>query len=210
MILESINTIKEELNSIKDESVKTLPNDILPQVLKSIQEIQKAVNSTGDLIQKYYNDKESLGKIHEDLMRRMNGDPIYSGLSLTQKTAIADKIIREPNLTLANEKDLREYVVESLRRLSPEELVTKAYTKSEIIHLGRSLTEFGASEGVQYSAGLRALSELAVTPSGFEDAVAHGEDSILKNPKYRTQYLLSMYGMWLRNVIWRLSPGIHS
>jgi hypothetical protein len=194
-VLGDLNKIKEALDKIRDEAVSGLDQEVLPEFLANFDGVQEQLNRAGAVIEKHYGDKDSLDIMKVDMKDQMKEDPLYRNLSDATRDAIIDNIIGSADKKLASKEDLKKFIAEDLRNLDAKELVTQSYTKDEIIRLGRPMVDPKASDGVRYNAALKTLIEMAETPQGFEDAVAKGEEKILKMPKETERYLLRYYGV---------------
>jgi hypothetical protein len=193
-VLERLNQIKKELSEIREEAVSTLDKEVLPEFVASFDSLVEKINQTGSIIEKHYQDDENVEVMKTDLIDQMNKDEkLYGGVPKEKRDAIAEKIIANPKINLANEEDLRHFIANDLADLSPKELVGQAYDKDEIIRLGRSISDEKASDGVRYSAGLKQLMDLAESPQGFEEIQAQAEKRILDKPKERLRYLYKYY-----------------
>lgn len=194
-VLERLNKLKQELNEIREEAVSTLDKEVLPEFVANFDALVDQINKTGSVIEKHYQDEDSIGVMKQDLLDQMEKDEIYQDVPPEKRDAIAEKVIENPKINLADEEDLRHFIAQELSNLEPKDLINQAYDKDEIIRIGRSLSDEKASDGVRYSAGLKQLMGLAESPQGFEEVQAQGEKKILAKPKERLRYLYKFFGV---------------
>jgi hypothetical protein len=192
-VLDRLNKVKKELAEIREEAVSTLDKEVLPVFIANLDALAEQLNKTGTSVEKHYQDEQNVDVMKQDLLDQMEEEQIYSDVPPEKRDEIAEKVIGDPKLNLASEEDLGQFIAKELANLEPKELITQAYSKDEIIRVGRSLSDEKASDGIKYSAGLKQLMELAETPTGFEDIQAQGEKKILSKSKDRLRYLYKYY-----------------
>ena len=193
-ILEQINNLKRLLKDIED-SAPNLPEDLVSEVDKDLKALRNLANTIGGTIEKYFKDQKNIKEISKNLLSRMDELEIYQGLTYEQKNAIADKVVGNADLILIGPEDLREFIKDKLQTESAENLVKKAYSKKDIIHLGEAVTSSDSSEVVKYDAGLKVLRDMVKTPTGREDALAHGILRLTGNSVTLHYYLMLYYGI---------------
>lgn len=192
-VLDSLNQIKEQLQEIKNVATERFPDDLLPGFMKSMDTLQDQLNNSAAIVEEYFQSKMSKMSLTKDLMQRMKDYEIYSALSENQKQDIAERVVENPDLDFLDEEGFRSYITKLLRDLDSNELVMQAYSKEDIVKLGQPFAPKGAGTGLKYDSGLNMLTELAQTPSGFEEAVQYGLERVLNNPTLTKKYLLSYY-----------------
>lgn len=193
-ILEKLNQLKSELSSIRDLAVSDLPESLQPTIAPLFEDAREAVVTLGDTIEKHFQDAEKVVRMQVELGRQMAKDPMYASLTDSEKSKIIKKIIVDPSSSLISGDQLSDVVRVSLQKLNSEELIVKAYTRDEILSLGRALDE-SASSGTAYDAGLKVLRKEVETTRGFQEAMARAENRIMKDPSLRKQALLQFYGV---------------
>jgi hypothetical protein len=194
-VLETINNLKAEIVQLREAGTKELKEGLLPDFMSNLDLVTEQLNQTGALVEKVYQDQEVEKDMKSSLLGQMEGNALYTGIEEDKRIQIAEKIIEDNHLNILDEETLRKEVATSLSDLDAKDLIVKAYAKDEVIRIGRSMSPAGSSEGIQYNAGIKALMELAKTPTGFEDCLAEAETKILKNTKERVQFILKYYGV---------------
>lgn len=194
-ILTQINNLKIMLKNI-DAGIPSLPKELQTIIEKDSKTLRDLVNTMGGAIEKYYKDQRNLKKMSQDLLNEMNESDIYKGLTARQKQAIVEKIISDADLVLLNAEDLRLFVRDKLQTEDDDDnLIKKAYSKKDIIHLGDAVAPHGSSEVVKYDAGFKILRDMMKTPMGRKDAITHGIKRLLSNATTVQYYLMLYYGI---------------
>jgi len=178
-----------------EDSVSSLPEDLISEVDKEMKELRNLVNTIGGTIEKYFKDQKSIQEMTKNTLLTMDKLEIYKGLSNEQKNAIVEKIIGDADLILIGPDELKDFIKDKLETDSAENLVKKAYSKRDIIHLGEAVSSDTSSEVVKYDAGLNVLREMVKTPTGRNDAIVHGIKRLMGNTVTLHYYLMLYYGM---------------
>ena len=193
-VLEKINNLKGLLTSLESDVV-ALPDALVSTVDKDLKNLRNLVNTIGGTIEKYFKDQRNINTMEKNILNRMNTLEIYKGLSDKEKSSISKKIINNADLILIGPEDLKEFVQDKLETDSAETLIRKSYTKNDIVNLGEATTSSDASEVVKYDAGMNILKDMVKTPTGREDAIAHGIKRLMGNKTTLHNYLLLYYGI---------------
>lgn len=193
-VLEKINNLKGFLTNLEGD-VDVLPDALVSTIDKDLKNLRNLVNTIGGTIEKYFKDQRNINNMEKNILNRMNMLDIYKGLSDKEKSSISKKIINNADLILIGPEDLKEFIQDKLQTDSAETLIRKAYTKTDIINLGEATTSSDASEVVKYDAGMNILKDMVKTPTGREDAIAHGIKRLMGNKTTLHNYLLLYYGI---------------
>jgi hypothetical protein len=193
-VLAKINNLKGFLTNLEGD-VDTLPDELIETIAKDLKNLRNIVNTVGGTIEKYFKDQRSFSEMEKKILNKMQDFEIYKGLSDTQKSAISKRIINDANLVLIGPDDLKEFIQDKLQTDSAENLIRRAYSKKDIIHLGESVTSPNSSEVVKYDSGMNILKDMVKTPTGREDAISHGIKRLMGNKTTLHYYLLLYYGV---------------
>lgn len=193
-IINSLTQCKEIVKDVRDQAVIELSSDLLPELNRLLDKVQDSINDAAGWVEKTLQDRLVERKMELELESQINSNPLYRDLDQDTRGKIVGVIISDPSKMLLKDEDFKEFLNQELNKLPNDKLILKAYTKDEIIRLGKSTTPEG-SVGEQYQAGLRTLQGTLDTSSGLDDAIAWGIKRIMGDPKARKQYLLSYYGL---------------
>lgn len=193
-VLEQLNNLKTSLKAIEENS-GDLPEEVQSDFQDILTEIRESINKAGSIVEKYFTDEKTFENMGKDLQEKMAAIPIYTGLDDKIKETIIDRVIRSKDLNLLDEDQLRKFIEDRLKTGSVEDLIKKAYSKYDILKLGEAVESIEASETKKYDAGMDVLRGLASTPSGREEAIAHGTQRILKDVTTRRYYISLYYGL---------------
>lgn len=191
MILEDLNKLKQLAHAI-EEKTKKLP--AFDQIEKMFSEINAAILEIGSLIQKQAQDENVVSKIKMDLLKTMNGDPLYYGLTKENLNKIADIVIDSSDKNTLDIASFKVYLEQKMKKLSEKQLVELAYDKTYIIKIGRELSD-SDSEIEQYDRGVEALTGMVRTPTGLDEAVDSAVNRITKNNRLRLNQVRLYYGI---------------
>jgi hypothetical protein len=98
-------------------------------------------------------------------------------------------------MNLLTVDEFNEFVKDRLRTSSLDDLIKRSYTKYDIINLGEAVESEGASETKKYESGLGVLRGFVATPSGRNEAIAHGITKVMKDATLRKYYLSLYYNL---------------
>ena len=194
MFLQKLNDLKPKLMEI-EELADDIPEEIREEVLNSLRSVRDMVNRTGSMVEKHFHDEKVLENMEQDIHNRMSEEQLYQTLPKERHHEIVEKVIEDPDINLLTEEELKDFVEDRLKNAGTEELITKAYSKQDIINLGDAVATKGSNETVTYEAGLDVLKGMVETPTGREDALMHGITRIMSDPTTRAHYLYLYYGM---------------
>lgn len=193
-VLIKLNDLRPLVNDIRKEAEDTLPEDA-GEVFNALDELSEALTRTISLINKYYSDEKTLDTISRDLERQISEEPIYEGIPEDKRDEIVEKIIAEEDVELIGDEELKEFISEELKNASTEDLITKAYSKQDIINLGESVTDSKASETRKYDAGVAILIDMVETPTGREDALTYGLKRLMEDSASRLHHVYLYYDL---------------
>jgi hypothetical protein len=193
-ILEQLNSLKLMLKDIEIDAA-SLPVEIRRDFLDNLQEIRSSINQAGGIVEKYFKDEKAYETMKQAMLDRMGQISIYEGLDDKVKEVIADRIIRSNDMNLLTVDEFNEFVKDRLRTSSLDDLIKRSYTKYDIINLGEAVESEGASETKKYESGLGVLRGFVATPSGRNEAIAHGITKVMKDATLRKYYLSLYYNL---------------
>lgn len=194
-ILEQLTSLKKNLKDI-EIAVNSLPQEIQQEFSDKLTDARNALTAAGDIVDKYFSDEKTFEAMTKDLLSRLNGIPIYEGLSDQIKASIVDKIIRSKDLNLLDENDLKVFIEDRLETSSIDDLLKKAYSKYDILKLGEAVEKSrSVSVSKKYESGLNVLRGLVATPKGRQEAIAHGVERLMKDLMSRRYYISLYYGL---------------
>jgi hypothetical protein len=173
----------------------SLPVEIRRDFLDNLQEIRSSINQAGGIVEKYFKDEKAYETMKAAMLDRMGQISIYEGLDDKVKDVIADRIIRSNDMNLLTVDEFNEFVKDRLRTSSLDDLIKKSYTKYDIINLGEAVESADASETKKYESGLGVLRGFVTTPSGRNEAIAHGITKIMKDATLRKYYISLYYNL---------------
>lgn len=194
-ILEKINQLKSDLSSIRDLAVTDLPESLQPDITPLFEDARSAIVTLGNTIEKHFQDAERVVKMQTELGRQMAKDTLYAGLTDAERSKVVKKIIIDPKSSLIDSDQLRDVVRMNLQKLSSDELIVKAYSRDEIISLGRALSDGSAGTGAAYDSGISILKKEVETSRGLQEAMTRAENRIMLDPNLKKQALLQFYGV---------------
>jgi hypothetical protein len=194
-LLIKLNDLRPQIDDIRREAEESLPGEDTGEVMNALDELSEILSRTIALIDKHYSDERTLDIIEKDLEARIDEDPVYQGIPEIKRTEIIEKIIAEDEMDLIGEEELKEYITEELKNSGTEELITKAYSKQDIMNLGESVVDNNASETRKYDAGLEILRGMVETPNGREDALTFGLKRLLEDSASRLHYIYLYYDL---------------
>ena len=178
-LLIKLNDIKPQIMEIRSEAEKMIGEET-GEVMNAIDELSESLNRTIQLVNKHYSDERTLNAIEKDLNNKIDESPIFEGIPQTKREEIIEKIISEDDVELIEEEELKKFIMDDLKNSSSDDLVTKAYSKQDIINLGESVVDSDASETRKYDAGTDILRDMVETPNGREDALTFGLKRLLQ------------------------------
>jgi ERCC4-related helicase len=191
-VVKILNKIKDELRGLDLSSLdEEIRDDFSLQVDKCLSDITQSIS----IIDKYNSDKDTMEKMRIEIRDKIKKNHIYDGLDDKTLSLIEDRIIRKKDINFLDDEGLREYIEDKLRDSSVDNLITKAYSKTDIIKLGEAINTADVTEIRKYDAGMGVLRDLVKTPRGREEAIAYGTDRLLKNVISRRYYLSLYYGI---------------
>jgi len=193
MFLQKLNDLKLKITELEELAEKDIPEEIQKEVVDSIQSLRDIINRIGTTVEKHFHDEKVLKNMEKDIHHRMANEELYLTIPKEKHHQIIEKIIEDPEINLLTEKELQNFVEDRLKNAGTEELITKAYSKQDIINLGDAVADRDSSETVKYEAGLDVLKGMVETPSGRDDALTHGLTRIMADPKTRAHYLYLYY-----------------
>lgn len=196
-LLLKLNDLRPQVEEIRAEAKETFTGDDkdFEAINNSIDELAATLTQTISLIEKHYSDERTMDKIEKDLRTKLADDPIFEGFSEEQRNQIIEKIISDPDVSLITEEELKEYITGELKSASSTDLITKAYSKDDIINLGDAVAEPGSSELFKYDSGLEVLRNMVETPTGREDALTYGLKRMMSDSATRLNYVNMYYGI---------------
>jgi len=196
-LLIKLNDLKPQIQEIRQEAEQDMPSseEDAGEIMNALDELSETLTRTISLIEKHYNDERTLDRMEEDLYNKIEEEPIYEGISDEKKDQIIEKIIASPDLQLINSDDLKEYIDKDLKNSSSDELITKAYSKQDIVNLGDSVVDHEASETRKYDAGVDILRDMIETPTGREDALTFGLKRLMEDSASRLHHIYKYYGI---------------
>jgi len=191
-VVEVLKKIKDELKNLNlsniDEEIK---DDFSLQIDKCLADIAQSIS----VLDKYTSDKDTMEKMRIEIREKIEKNNIYDGLDDKTLSLIEDRIIRKKDINFLDDEGLREYIEDKLRDSSIDTLITKAYSKTDIIKLGEAINTADVTEIRKYDAGMGVIRDLVKTPRGREEAIAYGTSRLLKNVISRRYYLSLYYGI---------------
>ena len=194
-LLIKLNDIKPQIEEIRREAEEKMPGEETGGIMNAIDELSETLTRTIQLIDKHYSDERTLDIIGKDLDTKIEEDPIYEGIPEIKRNEIIEKIIAEDDMELIGEEELKEFISDELKNASSDDLVTKAYSKQDIINLGESVVDPEASETRKYDAGVDILRDMVETPNGREDALTFGLKRLLEDSASRLHHIYLYYDL---------------
>jgi len=196
-ILKKINELKDSLSAIEEEATH-LPAEIRQEVQNDLKGCRQSLNQAGTSLEKHYKQDDLTLDIKKDLLDKMDKEEIYQGVSMEKRQRMVEKIIGSSKHIFLKEQELHEYIKKTLKLLTPEDLVKKAYSKGELIKLGATLLgkkAKSASEYIKYNEGLDFAVGSQSKFSNKQDTQDKALARIEKSPSLRTSYLYAYYGV---------------
>lgn len=194
-LLIKLNDIRPQIEDIRNDIENAILGEEADTIMNVIDELSAALTRSIQVIQKHYNDERTLDLMEKDLEKRIAEESIYDGIPDDKKDEIIEKIIASPDVQLIDSEELKEYILTQLKELATDELVTKAYSKQDIINLGESVTEDDISETRKYDAGINVLRDMVETPNGRDDALTFGLKRMMSDAASRLHYIYLYYNI---------------
>lgn len=196
-LLLKLNDLRPQIQDIRNEAEETFQGseDEIATINTSLEELSAALDRSISLIEKHYSDERTMDIMERDLRRRMAEEPIFEGVSEENKNTIVEKVIADPDTELINEDELKDHITNELKNASTTELITKAYSKSDIVNLGDAVVKPGSSETKKYDHGLEILRNMVETPTGREDALTYGLKRLMEDSQSRLHYIFQYYSL---------------
>lgn len=191
-LIQKLEDLKVSLDEIQQEALVEVPSEILPQISETLENVRTSLNDSASVLEQHYQDIQLSETLKKDLLQQMKEDDLYN-VPEDKQLAITDSIIDSDDKHLLSSEEFKDYITKHLRGLEDEELVTKAYSKQDIIQLGEAVVDSGVNEQSKYDAGIEVLLDMVQTPTGRDDALAHGEERILENSSSRLYHLYEYY-----------------
>jgi hypothetical protein len=196
-LLSKIVELKDNLLELEKDAEK-LPEEIRHAVLDSFKGCRENLNTAGNSIEQFYKEDEQILNIKKDLLDKMDKEKIYKGVPGEKRQEMVSKIIKGSKTIFIKEKELKDFILKSLKALSEEDLIKKAYSKEEILNMGKKLLgkeARTAAEFVKYNKGLEFFVDSLAKFSNRQDTLDLALEKIMDTPQLCTNYLYTYYGV---------------
>lgn len=189
--LEKLIEIAEKLS---DKATKIVGNQQLDEFLSAMNNVGNSLSIALSILEKESLSDLVSSDLVRDLEKQISEHPILSKVPEEVKALVIQKMLNAGR-GVASKEDLISFLQKSLRSLSNEDLVKKAYGKDEIIRVGRSVIEDKVGDSVLYSRGLEILTEETVEPENLNNVYALIIKRTLRDPKEIEQLVYQYYGI---------------
>lgn len=184
--------IEQLMREVMNEATNSLEEQQLGQFMQAADSILDSLEIAESIgIQDKENDAAK-DDVIEDLEAQMEENPLFNQFSENTKAVLVQKMINEGK-PVATKDDLIEFSEEKLRDLPTDQLVQKAYSKDEIIRVGRSVLGNDVGDGVAYNKGLEILTEESLEPDNLNRVKALAIEKMIEDPKSLNQLIFEYY-----------------
>jgi nitrogen regulatory protein PII-like uncharacterized protein len=192
--LERLNEVKTALTNLSAE-VELVPGRVRVEVAEHIKILQEKAVEIGALVSKEVTDHSTLTEIEAQIEQQMGASKLYSGLSPDDKKKIVDQIVNSLDKVVLTNGLLQEFVLEQLNELPEDKLATEAYSKAELVEMGKAVLPKGTADVVAERRGKEILVEQMKSPTAWQTTVQMAMTSILMDDKRRLAYVKKYYGI---------------
>lgn len=189
---EKLIQIEQLMREVMDEATNSLQKDELSQFMQAADSILNSLEIAESVGIQDSNDSNAKDDIVEDLYSQMNESPIFKRFSENTKAVLVQKMVNDGK-PLAEKSDLIEFVEKKLTDLPTDQLVQKAYSKDEIIRIGKSVLDDDVGDGLSYSKGLEILTEESLEPDNLNRVKALAIENMVEDPKSLNQLIFEYY-----------------
>lgn len=189
---ETLTKIEELTRSLFDSLSKNLPEADFQSASVPLNNILSNLAILDSVLLKDSVDNKGSTDVLLDLNDQMDKNPLFNHFSSNTRAVLIQKMLNTGK-PLATKEELIDFANKKVSKLSNERLIQKAYSKDEIIRIGRNSTTEKLGDGMNYNKGLEILTEELIEPANLVRVKSQAVQYMLKNPKELDQLIFEYY-----------------